>query len=125
MQFETALQTRVPRAKCKACGAKTTAVPWAGKYSRFTLMFEAFAIEVIQACGDVKSAAGLLGLDWDSVHRIMQRAVERGLARRLTRPIQPFNLKAPGFGKTLSGRSRQTRKPMNAYQIHQEQRWKR
>jgi transposase len=35
-----------------------------------------------KACGNVKSAAGLLGLDWDSVHRIMQRAVERGLARR-------------------------------------------
>lgn len=35
-----------------------------------------------KACGNVKSAAGLLRLDWDSVHRIMQRAVERGLARR-------------------------------------------
>jgi transposase len=82
MQFETILRTRVPRAKCKACGVKTTAVPWADKYSRFTLLFEAFAIEVIQACGNVKSAAGLLSLDWNSVHRIMQRAVERGLACR-------------------------------------------
>lgn len=82
MQFETILRARVPRAKCKACGVKTTAVPWAEKYSRFTLLFEAFAIDVIQACGNVKSAAGLLRLDWDSVHRIMQRAVKRGLACR-------------------------------------------
>ena len=36
----------------------------------------------IQACGNVKSAAELLGLDWDSVHRIMERAVDRGLERR-------------------------------------------
>lgn len=82
MQFETRLRARVPRTDCKACGVKTTSVPWAGKHSRFTLMFEAFAIHVIEACGTVKSAAGLLGLDWDSVHRIMERAVERGLERR-------------------------------------------
>jgi transposase len=82
MQFETRLCARVPRANCQTCGVKTTEVPWAGKHSRFTLMFEAFAIQVIQACGNVKNAATLLGLDWDSVHRIMQRAVERGLARR-------------------------------------------
>jgi transposase len=82
MQFETRLRARVPRASCQACGVKTTAVPWAGKHSRFTWLFEALAIEVIQACGNVKAAAGLLGLDWDSVHRIMERAVERGLERR-------------------------------------------
>ena len=82
MQFETVLRARTPRTKCKTCGVKTTTVPWAGKHSRFTLMFEAFAIEVLQACGNVKSAAGLLGLDWDSVHRMMERAVERGLACR-------------------------------------------
>lgn len=82
MQFETRLCARVPRANCKTCGVKTTEVPWAGKHSRFTLLFEAFAIQVIQACGNVKNAATLIGLDWDSVHRIMERAVERGLERR-------------------------------------------
>jgi transposase len=78
MQFETALRARTPRSKCKTCGVKTTAVPWAGKHSRFTLMFEAFAIEVLQACGNVKSAAGLLDLDWDSVHSMMERAAPTG-----------------------------------------------
>lgn len=82
MQFETILIAQTPRANCQACGVKTIAVPWAEKHSRFTLMFEAFAIEVLLACGQVKSAAGLLKLDWDSVQRIMQRAVERGLQRR-------------------------------------------
>ena len=97
MQFETRLRGRTPRADCKACGVKTTAVPWAGKHSRFTLMFEALAIQVIQACGNVKSAAGLLGLDWDSVHRIMQRAVERGLDRREVDSLQYVGIDEKSF----------------------------
>jgi transposase len=99
MQFETRLRARVPRANCKACGVKTTAVPWAGKHSRFTLMFEALAIAVIQACGNVKAAAGLLGLDWDSVHRIMERAVERGLERRELQALQYVGIDEKSFGR--------------------------
>ena len=102
MQFETVLKARVPRAKCGACGVKTTAVPWAGKYSRFTLMFEAFAIEVIQACGNVKAAAGLLRLDWDSVHRIMERAVERGLKRRDTESVRYVGIDEKSFRRGQS-----------------------
>lgn len=97
MQFETRLRARVPRANCQVCGVKTTAVPWAGKHSRFTLMFEALAIEVIQACGNVKAAAELLGLDWDSVHRIMERAVERGLERRELEALEYVGLDEKSF----------------------------
>jgi transposase len=97
MQFETRLRARVPRASCKACGVKTTAVPWAGKHSRFTLMFEALAIAVIQACGNVKAAAGLLSLDWDSVHRIMERAVQRGLAQRQVQSLQYVGIDEKNF----------------------------
>ena len=97
MQFETRLRARAPRANCKACGVKTTAAPWAGKHSRFTLMFEALAMEVIQACGNVKAAAELLGLDWDSVHRIMERAVERGLARRELESVRYAGLDEKSF----------------------------
>jgi transposase len=97
MQFETRLAARVPRADCQTCGVKTTAVPWAGKHSRFTLLFEAFAIQVIQACGNVKNAATLLGLDWDSVHRIMERAVERGLERRELDSLQYAGIDEKSF----------------------------
>src|SRR6476660_8461948 len=82
MQFETVLVARIPRVNCPEHGVKTIEVPWAGKNSRFTLMFEAFAIRVLQACETVKSGAGLLRLDWHSAHQIMERAVERGLRRR-------------------------------------------
>lgn len=97
MQFETVLRARTPRSDCQACGVKTTTIPWAGKHSRFTLMFEAFAIEVIQACGNVKSVAGLIGLDWNSVHRIMERAVERGLACRELESLQYAGIDEKSF----------------------------
>src|SRR5262245_37514091 len=64
MQFETVLVARIPRVNCLEHGVKTIEVPWAGKNRRFTLMFEAFAIRVLQACETVSSGAGLLRLDW-------------------------------------------------------------
>lgn len=99
MQFETLLRARVPRANCTGCGVKTTAVPWAGKHSRFTLMFEAFAIRVLEACGNVKSAAALLGLDWDSVHRIRERAVQRGMDRRQLDSLPYVGIDEKSFGR--------------------------
>ncbi len=87
------------RANCSQCGVKTIAVPWAGKHSRFTLLFEAFAVRVLQAAKNVKRAAALLGLDWDSVHRIMERAVERGLARRLLEEVRHVGVDEKSFGR--------------------------
>ena len=49
MQFTTELVARLPRCRCPDHGVKTIVPPWAGKHSRFTLFFEAFAIEVLQA----------------------------------------------------------------------------
>lgn len=82
MQFETILTARVPRSSCRVCGVKTIVVPWAGKHSRFTLMFEAFAIDLLIAAGSVQAGRALLGLSWHAAHAIMERAVERGLAER-------------------------------------------
>jgi transposase len=97
MQFETILQARTPRCACEKCGVKTIDVPWAGKHSRFTLMFEAFAIRVLQACSSVKQAAGLLRLDWDTVQGIMKRAVDRGLDRRETDCITHVGIDEKSF----------------------------
>lgn len=82
MQFATYLHCSLPRVRCKEHGAKTVNAPWAGKNSRFTLMFEAFAIRVLLAARSVEEARKLLGLNWHQVDAIKARAVERGLARR-------------------------------------------
>lgn len=82
MQFTTLLYCQIPRVRCKTHGVKTMEVPWAGKHSRFTLLFEAFAIRVLKAARSVEEARKLLGLNWHQVEAIKARAVQRGLARR-------------------------------------------
>lgn len=99
MQFTTELVARLPRSRCSEHGVKTIQPPWAGKHSRFTLLFEAFAIEVLQASRNVKAAAALLGLTWECVQRIMDRAVERGLERREATPIKHVGIDEKSFGR--------------------------
>jgi transposase len=99
MQFETVLVARIPRVNCPEHGVKTIEVPWAGKNSRFTLMFEAFAIRLLQAAETVSSGAGLLRLDWHSAHQIMERAVERGLQRRERERVRLVGIDEKSFGR--------------------------
>jgi transposase len=99
MQFETVLEARVPRSHCDQCGVKTAAVPWAGKHSRFTLLFEAFAIDVLLASGSVQAASLLLGLGWEATHTIMKRAVQRGLDVRQLEGIRQLGLDEKSFGR--------------------------
>ena len=82
MQYRLELRCAVPRCDCEQDGVKTMRVPWAEPGSRFTLHFESFAVAVIAACRSLSQAAELLGLHWDSVQRIIEQAVSRGLARR-------------------------------------------
>lgn len=87
MQFSTYLHCELPRVRCKQHGAKTVSAPWAGKNSRFTLLFEGFAIRVLQAARSVEEARKLLQLNWHQVEAIKTRAVQRGLTRREENPI--------------------------------------
>jgi transposase len=99
MQFETRIRAAVPRCRCPACGVKTIAVPWADKHARFTLLFEAFAVEVLAACTTVQQAADLLSLHWEAAHAIMQRAVARGLRRRATDEVTQIGFDEKSFGR--------------------------
>lgn len=84
-QFQTFLHARVPRVRCDEHGVKQARVPWAEPRSRFTMLFERLAIDVLTNM-DIKNGARLLGLTWDEAHGIMDRAVARGLARRELEP---------------------------------------
>jgi transposase len=86
-QFKTILEASVPVVECPEHGAQTVQVPWAEGSSRFTLYFERFAIEVLQACSAAR-AGELLGISWDQADGIKQRAVRRGLARRKLSGLQ-------------------------------------
>lgn len=99
MNFETIIQARVPRCNCPDCGVRTVAVPWAGKHSRFTLMFEAFAIEVLRMAGSLEAGRVFLGLSWDSAHAIMERAVKRGLSKRDITEVEHIGIDEKSFLK--------------------------
>jgi len=102
-QFEAWLHAEVPRVQCTGCGKTTQLpVPWAREGSGFTLLFEAFAIEVLLASASVSQACALLGIGWDTAQQIMQRAVERGLDRRQLDGLKRLGLDEKSFKRGQS-----------------------
>ena len=88
MQFSTIIHARIPRSRCFEHGTKNIQTSWASPNSRFTLLFEAFAIEVLQNSSSISQACRLLRIDWKYADRLMKRAVERGLQRREIQEIK-------------------------------------
>lgn len=87
-QLRTYLRARVPRVECPEHGVLQTKVSWAEARSRFTLLMERLAIDVLLACTTTDGARKILRLSWDELRGVMDRAVERGLARKESRAIQ-------------------------------------
>jgi transposase len=83
-QFLTYLVAAVPRVACATHGVRTVHVPWSTPHSRFTLLFECFAIDILTATQVQAKTAALLRLTPRQVHELMTRAVARGLSRRDT-----------------------------------------
>jgi transposase len=73
--------------------------PWANKSSRFTLLFEAFAIEVINSCRSIKDAPELMDLNWYQIQSIMKMGGERGLKRRESTEISWVGMDEKSFRK--------------------------
>ena len=82
-QLQTTITADVPRINCQEHGVRQVSVPWAETGSRFTALFECLVIQWLQHA-TLSAVAKQMNLDWDSVHAIQRRAVERGLARRAT-----------------------------------------
>jgi transposase len=81
-QFKTILKARAPRVDCPEHSVKSVAVPWAEPHSRFTMLFEPFAIENLQMTQTVTGTMTILRLQWDATWHIIERAVARGKARK-------------------------------------------
>lgn len=99
-QFLTYLHASPPRVSCATHGVRQVRLPWAEPMSRFTMLFERLAIDVLKEC-DVEGACRVLRLSWDEGWGIAERAVARGLLRRGT--VAPAHLgvdeKAAGRGQ--------------------------
>ena len=86
--FLTYLHAHPPRVECPEHGVRQVRLPWAEPHSRFTVLFERLAIDVLKEC-DVLGAARLLRLSWEQAWHLMDRAVARGLAAKpLTVPAR-------------------------------------
>lgn len=99
MQFITEIVARLPRIACADHGVKTIAVPWADAHARWTLLFEAFAIDVLLGTSNVTRAMALLRIGWESLQTIRERAVARGLARRKEEEITYVGIDEKSFLK--------------------------
>lgn len=96
-QFKTILVSRVPIVRCPEHGSQTVAVPWAEKYGRFSQLFERLAIDVMLECS-MSGACEILGISWDEADGIKQRAVKRGLARKIPKVMARLCVDEKGMG---------------------------
>jgi transposase len=96
MQYTTLLHAKPPRVNCAEHGVRSARLPWADPKSRFTLLFERFAIDVLRITS-VEAAARLLRLSWDEAWRIKERAVERGLSNKASTPPRYIGIDEKAF----------------------------
>jgi len=99
MQFKTFIESDVPRANCPEHDVRLIRVPWAEDKSRYTALFEAYIIDVLQAVRSKVQAEELTALSWDQVDLIMDRAVARGMDRRHIERLRHCGIDEKSFGK--------------------------
>lgn len=97
-QMTTMIECRLPRLSCPSHGIKQALVPWAEPRSRFTALFESLVIDWLKETS-ILGVSKLLGLTWDEVAGIQERAVERGLARREKKPVVDVGIDETSFQK--------------------------
>jgi len=95
-QFRTLLHAAPPRSNCHEHGVRTVKLPWAEPGSRFTAMFERLAIDWMLAASQ-SAVAERLGLSWDEMHGIQERAVKRGLSRRGVELVERIGIDEKAF----------------------------
>ena len=98
-QFLTYLHARIPRIKCPKHGVQQVAVPWAEPRSRFTLLFERLCVEILRH-STVEGTAKILRLSWKEAMLLLERAVDRGLARRQPRLPKELGIDDKHVGKS-------------------------
>ena len=97
-QYRTILHAEPPRSQCPEHGVRVVKLSWAEASSRFTALFEGLAIEWLKHASQ-KAVGEQLRLSWDEIHGIMERAVERGLARRQAEEIPYLGVDEKAFRK--------------------------
>ena len=87
-QYKTYLVASIPRINCPDHKIKSISVPWSRSNSHFSMLFESYAIELLQAMYNQTKTAELLRISFSQINTIMKSAVNRGLARREKEELQ-------------------------------------
>jgi transposase len=95
-QYRTVLTGDVPRVRCPEHGVRQVRVPWAEDRSRFTAMLESLAIDWLREAS-ISAVSRRMGLSWDELDGIRERAVRRGLLRREAQPIHSIGVDETSF----------------------------
>ena len=82
-QMETYIHVRPPRVNCPVHGVKQIDSEVGQNGSDMTYAFESLIIRVAQECS-IEATARLCGLSWDRGWNALERAVDRGRARKIT-----------------------------------------
>lgn len=98
-QFQTYLHSRIPRVECPEHGIRNVEVPWGQRGSRFTMLMECWIIRLLEQCQNIQGACALAGITWDQGFGVMQRAVQRGQARKAAAPIRYLGVDEKAFRK--------------------------
>jgi transposase len=80
-QMRTFIHVRLPRVNCPTHGIKQVGPEFGENGSELTFGFESFVIRVAQECS-IKATARLCRLGWDQCWNTLERAVDRGRARK-------------------------------------------
>ena len=74
------------RVRCRRCGVRVEAVPWADRWQRITKAL-ALALARLARMLSWKETAAHYGVDWKTVFAAVKSAVERGLKLRRWKPL--------------------------------------
>lgn len=97
------VETRPPRMNCLEHGVRVASLPWSDARSRYTHSFEELVLGTVRAGASIESAGKLFCVAWNGVQGMVNRAVERGLARRsASEPVAEVGLDEKSFLKGQS-----------------------
>lgn len=80
-QMQTYIHVRPPRVNCPRHGVKQIGSEFGENGSELSFSLESFVIRVAQECS-IEATARLCGLSWDQSWGVLERAVNRGQARK-------------------------------------------
>lgn len=100
MEYATYLHCKIPRVRCNKCNQTISLkVPWSDIRNHFTRKFENHSIDVLMASRSVEEARKLLGLNWHQLNFIKQRAVNRGMSRRVSGKVSAVGIDEKSYAR--------------------------